>query len=97
MDLKKYAKPVYITENGLADANDTHRTWFIEQTVWQMRRAIEDGSDLRGYLHWSLLDNFEWDKGFRARFGLIEVDYVTQERKVRKSAEVYREIIKKNS
>jgi beta-glucosidase len=96
MDLKKYAKPVYITENGLADANDSHRTWFIEQTVWQMRRALENGVDLRGYLHWSLLDNFEWDKGFRARFGLIEVDFKTQERKVRKSAEVYREIIKDN-
>ena len=96
-DLKKYGKPVYITENGLADSNDTHRSWFIEQTIWQLRRAIEEGVDLQGYLHWSLLDNFEWDKGFRARFGLIEVDFKTQERKVRASAEKYREIIRNNS
>lgn len=96
MDLKKYGKPVYITENGLADSDDSERTWFIEQTVWQMRRALADGVDLRGYLHWSLLDNFEWHEGFRARFGLVEVDFKTQERKVRRSAEKYREVIQKN-
>jgi beta-glucosidase len=93
MDLKKYAKPIYITENGLADSNDSERTWFIEQTIWQLRRALEKKVDLRGYLHWSLLDNFEWDKGFRARFGLVEIDFKTQKRTPRKSAIFFKDSI----
>jgi beta-glucosidase len=59
-------------------------------------RAISDGVDVRGYLHWALLDNFEWEKGFWPRFGLIEVDYETLERKIRPSAYFYRDIIREN-
>ncbi|MCA9364657.1 MAG: glycoside hydrolase family 1 protein, partial [Candidatus Moranbacteria bacterium] len=94
--LRKYKKPVYITENGLADARDEKRAWFICETVKNMHKAIERGVDLRGYLHWSLLDNFEWDKGFWPRFGLIEVDRQTQKRTVRSSAKFYGEICKRN-
>jgi beta-glucosidase/6-phospho-beta-glucosidase/beta-galactosidase len=61
--------------------------------VW---KAIQDGVDVRGYLHWSLLDNFEWDKGFWPRFGLVKIDYKTKERTVRKSAMLYKEIIEQN-
>ena len=58
--------------------------------------AIKDGVDIRGYLYWSFLDNHEWDKGFWPRFGLVEIDYKTQERKIRPSAKVYAEICKNN-
>lgn len=92
-DLKKYKKPIYITENGLADAEDKYRSWFLDKTVESIGKAIGEGADVRGYLHWSLIDNFEWDKGFWPRFGLIEVDYRTQKRTLRNSALHYGEII----
>lgn len=92
----KLGKPIYITENGLADAKDTNRAWFIREAVKNIQRAIRDGVDARGYFYWSLLDNFEWDKGFWPRFGLVEVDYKTQERKIRASAWEYKKIIKAN-
>jgi beta-glucosidase len=93
--LKKYKLPVYITENGLADENDQHRGWFITETLKAVYKSIEDGADVRGYFHWSLLDNFEWDKGFWPKFGLISVDRKTMKRTLRKSAYVYRDIIKR--
>ncbi|OQA51942.1 MAG: Beta-glucosidase A [candidate division WS2 bacterium ADurb.Bin280] len=92
-DLKKYKKPIFITENGLADAKDRYRKWFINQTVKSIDKALEAGVDVRGYLHWSLLDNFEWAEGFWPRFGLIEVDYKTQKREFRPSALHYGKII----
>lgn len=91
-DLKKYNKPVYITENGLADAQDKNREWFIKESLKNVVKAINEGVDVRGYLYWSLLDNFEWDKGFWPRFGLVEVDYRTMERKIRPSALEYAKI-----
>lgn len=96
MDMRKYNVPIYITENGLADAQDLQRAWFIKETLRNVHRAITDGADVRGYLHWSLMDNFEWDKGYWPRFGLIEVDYKTQKRTPRPSARVYKEIAEKN-
>jgi beta-glucosidase len=96
VDLKKYKLPIYVTENGLADRDDLHRGWFIQETVKHLLRAIKDGVDLRGYFHWSLLDNFEWDKGFWPRFGLVGVDYSTFKRNIRPSARAYSEIIRKN-
>ena len=95
-DLRKYQKPVYITENGLADHQDVNRTWFIKEVLKNVHRAIAAGVDIRGYLHWSLIDNFEWDRGFWPRFGLIEVDYPTQKRTIRKSAFEYAKIAKSN-
>jgi len=96
-DLKKYNKPIFITENGLADSEDKHRAWYIEEILKNVGRAIKDGVDVRGYFHWSLLDNFEWAHGFWPRFGLIEVDYETQGRTLRKSAQKYTDLIKKLS
>ena len=95
--LRKYNLPIYITENGLADADDLQREWFIKESLANIVRAISEGADVRGYLHWSLLDNFEWDKGFWPRFGLVEIDYQTMERKIRPSAQAYAEICKTNS
>lgn len=93
LNLKQFQKPVYITENGLADVRDEHRAWFIAEHIRLMKRAMEEGADVRGYLYWSLLDNFEWDKGFWPRFGLVEIDYKTLERKIRPSAWEYKKII----
>lgn len=69
-----YKKPIIITENGVADADDQYRQWWIEQTIIAMERALSEGIELKGYLHWSLLDNFEWKYGWWAKFGLIHVD-----------------------
>ena len=96
-DLARFKKPIYIVENGLADAEDKLRQDFIKEHLCQIHKAIEEGMDIRGYLHWSLIDNFEWAKGFSPRFGLVEIDYNTLERKPRPSAFYYAQICKENS
>ncbi len=96
MHLKKYNLPIYITENGLADAKDANRLKFIEEHLKWMHKAIEDGVDVKGYMHWSLIDNFEWTFGFSPRFGLMEMNYKTMEAKIRPSARRYAEICKEN-
>jgi len=95
-DLKKYHLPIYITENGLADENDRLRKDFIRDHLYWIWKAIQDGVDVKGYFHWSLIDNFEWEKKFEPRFGLIEINYQTLERKPRDSAFYYAEICKNN-
>ena len=80
----------------MADTDDKNREWFIRESLKNIHRAIQDDVDARGYFYWSLLDNFEWDKGFWPRFGLIEIDYKTLERKPRPSSKVYSEIVKAN-
>lgn len=94
--MKRYKKPIYITENGLADAADSRRADFIRSHLRAVEKAQAQGADVRGYLHWSLLDNFEWADGFKPRFGLIEIDYKTMARKVRPSAYVYKAIIEQS-
>lgn len=96
-DLSKYRLPIYVTEHGLADADDSRRAWFITESLTHLHAAIEGGADIRGYLHWSLLDNFEWDKGFWPRFGLVKVDFETHERTIRPSAQVYKKICTENA
>jgi beta-glucosidase len=83
---ERYGKSIIITENGLADATDRYRRWFIKESIKGLKKSINDGAKVDGYLHWSLLDNFEWDKGFWPRFGLVEVDYTTKKRSIRQSA-----------
>ena len=96
--LKQYNKPIYITENGLADAKDRKREDFIINHLKWIYQAIEEGIDVRGYLHWSLIDNFEWAKGFKPRFGLIEIDYENNLKRIpRPSSKVYAEICKNNA
>lgn len=95
--LKCFNLPIYITENGLADAKDRKRAAFIRDHLDATWRAVQEGVDVRGYFYWSLLDNFEWARGFGPRFGLAEVDYETLERKVRPSASVYANVAKSNA
>lgn len=91
----KYHLPIIVTENGCADASDEKRQWWMTHTMLALQRALAEGVDVRGYLHWSLLDNFEWDKGKWPRFGLIAVDYQNMERTVRPSGRRYGAFIKK--
>lgn len=93
-----YKKPIIVTENGVADADDEYRRWWIEESMVAMERAISEGVDIRGYFHWSLLDNFEWKYGWWPKFGLIEVDRGhSMKRTVRESAKWFAEKIKKLS
>ncbi len=97
-DLVRYEKPIYITENGLADAKDEKRPKFIIDHLKWIHKAIEEGVDVRGYFHWSLIDNFEWDKGFEPRFGLVEIDYKNNLKRIpRPSSKIYAEICKNNA
>lgn len=95
-DLAKYGKPIFITENGLADRGDQHRSWYIEEILKNTHRAIKENIPVKGYFHWSLIDNFEWAYGFHPRFGLYEVDYQTFQRNKRPSADFYADICKNN-
>ena len=88
--------PIYITENGLPDAADRHRPRFIVTHLQQVHRAIRSGIPVLGYYHWSLVDNFEWERGWTQRFGLWAMDPETQQRTQRESGKVYAEICKAN-
>jgi beta-glucosidase len=93
---ERYRKPVYITENGIADHTDQTRPRALVAHIAECARAARAGADLRGYLHWSSMDNFEWAEGYSMRFGLVEVDFKTQLRTPRPSAEVYSRLIRQN-
>lgn len=97
LELGRYEKPVYVTEAGIADAADTRRGAYIQDLAYWIHRALSADVDVRGYMYWSLLDNFEWTEGFWPRFGLLEVDYETQRRTVRQSAYVYERICRENT
>lgn len=97
--------PIYITENGAAfvdvvapdgKVHDERRLDYLRQHFMQTRLAMQDGVDVRGYFVWSLLDNFEWGHGFSKRFGLIRVDFETQERILKDSGEWYARVIRRN-
>lgn len=91
----KYQKPILITENGLADASDDLREAWIKASIVAMQRAMTDGVEVLGYLHWSLIDNFEWAYGTWPRFGLVALDYENGRRTLRPSAVWFGRVIKK--
>ena len=95
--LWKYKKPIYVSEAGLADAKDTMRADYIKEQVCGVWKAIQNGVDVRGHMYWSLLDNYELALGYEKRFGLVEIDYKTLERKIRPSAYIYKEICDSNA
>ena len=89
--LKRFSRvglPLFVTENGFATEQDSLRAEFLRQHLDVLKRALEQGIDVVGYLHWSLIDNFEWDMGTAPRFGLVAVDYDSQQRTPRASAGV---------
>ena len=93
----RLGKPLYVTENGLPDDDDDQRPRFLLTHLAQLQRAIAGGIDVRGYYHWSFVDNFEWAEGWSLRFGLVALDPQTQQRTPRRSAELYSAIIRANA
>jgi beta-glucosidase len=93
---KKYKLPIFITENGTAELSDSLYEEYLLSHLKSVARAISEGIDIKGYFWWSLIDNFEWDKGFGPRFGLIEVDYDNFKRKIKPFAYTYAKICKEN-
>ncbi len=102
---ERYQLPVYITENGLScndkvyldgKVHDADRIDFLHRYLRELKRASESGADIRGYFHWSLIDNFEWSDGYEERFGLFYVDYETLARHPKDSAVWYRSVVETN-
>ncbi len=91
--------PIYITENGVADSSDIVRQQWIVRYLYSLSKCIRDNMNIQGYFHWSFMDNYEWGIGYKARFGLFEVDYDSpaKTRKLRKSGRIYRNIIRRNT
>lgn len=92
----QFGRPIYITENGVPDRNDRIRPWLLVQAVRRVQELIDAGYDVRGYFHWTLVDSFEWTEGWHLRFGLFELDPLTQIRRRRPSAQLYSQIIRAN-
>lgn len=94
--LQALGKPIYVTESGVADRDDRLRPWVIAEAVRAMAAARQAGADVRGYYHWSLVDNFEWAQGWLLRFGLIALDPATQTRTPRRSAALLAAVARAN-
>lgn len=93
---KGYRLPVIVTENGVNDREDRLRPRYLLRQLHQVWKAVNFNFPIRGYFHWSLVDNFEWERGWSQRFGLWELDLQTLNRRKRKSADLYAEICKEN-
>ncbi|NLP45922.1 MAG: beta-glucosidase [Epulopiscium sp.] len=102
---ERYKKPIYITENGLSchdvvsldgKVHDPNRIDFLHRYLVELKRASTDGVDIAGYFQWSFTDNFEWHSGYEDRFGLVFVDYNTQERIIKDSGYWYKKVIETN-
>ena len=93
----QFGIPIIITENGVDDPGDNLRRRYIVQHLHQLWRAVNFNFPVKGYFHWTLVDNFEWERGWTQRFGLWELDVETQARRKRPSADLYAEICLSNS
>lgn len=102
---KRYGLPIYITENGQScndrvyldgAVHDPDRIDYMHRYLIELKKGMEDGADVRGYFHWSLLDNFEWNSGYDERFGLVYVDFETFERIPKDSMNWYKKVISEN-
>lgn len=98
-------REIHVTENGCAsddavtpkgEVYDTDRIMFIRACLTQLQRATAEGVPVKGYFHWSTMDNFEWGNGFGDRFGLVRVDFKSQERSPKTSASLFRECARQN-
>jgi len=91
--VSKLEMPIIVTENGIADDKDDRRKLFINRYLYALFQAMQDGLVVNGYFYWSLMDNFEWAEGYSMKFGLYEVDFSSQDRKLRDGSQAYKEII----
>jgi beta-glucosidase/6-phospho-beta-glucosidase/beta-galactosidase len=94
---ERYELPIYVTENGLADARDWLRPYHLVAHMYAVEKAVEEGLNVKGYLHWSIVDNYEWAKGYHMKFGLAETNYQTKSYSPRPSMYIFREIVKELS
>ena len=94
---KEVHVPLIVTENGMATTDDTRRVEYFQRALAGLKRAIDDGVDVRGYVAWSLMDNFEWMSGFTPKFGIVSVDLATQRRTVKPSGVMLGNIARNNS
>jgi beta-glucosidase len=88
--------PLYVTENGIGTDDDDQRVRYLRDSLAGVARTIDDGIDVRGFFHWSLLDNFEWAFGYQMRFGLVAVDRASQARAIKPSARWLSEVVRSN-
>lgn len=102
---ERYRQPIVISENGLSNpdwvgldgrVHDPQRIDFTQRYLRELKKAAGEGVDVRGYFHWSLMDNFEWAEGYQQRFGLTHVDFATQQRTIKDSGYWYRDVIRSN-
>lgn len=102
---ERYKMPLYITENGMSchdivsrdgQVHDPDRITFLDKYLSALQQASDDGADVRGYFLWTFLDNFEWDKGYNERFGIVYVDFATQKRIAKDSAYWYQRVMEEN-
>ena len=93
---RQFNIPILISENGVEDNDDQLRPRYLVQHLHQVWRAITSGCPVKGYFHWSLVDNFEWERGWTQRFGLWCLDLATQARIRRPSVDIYAEICRTN-
>jgi beta-glucosidase len=94
LDMNRYGLPIYITENGIDDRDDSRRSAYLHDHLGALLDAMGVGADVRGYLHWSLLDNFEWLEGYLPRFGLYRVDYGDLTRTLTRGGEYFQRVIR---
>ena len=92
----RYGLPIFVTANGVEDGADSVRPRYLAEHIHQVWRAVNCGEGVEGYFHYSLLDGYEWDKGWERKFGLWALDRETQTRTKRPSAELYAEICRNN-
>lgn len=94
---KETGVPIYVTENGVATDDDSRRVEYYRRALTGLKRAIDDGVDVRGYVTWSLLDNWEWMFGYEPKFGIVAVDRATQRRTIKPSATYLGNIARRNA
>jgi beta-glucosidase len=94
---KQTGVPIIVTENGMATTDDARRVEYVRRAVAGVKQAIDDGVDVRGYVAWSLMDNFEWMSGYRPKFGMVAVDLKTQKRTIKPSATILGNMARSNS
>ena len=93
---RQFNLPIFITENGVEDTDDDLRPRYLARHIHQLWRGVNFNWPVRGYFHWTSVDNFEWERGWTQRFGLWELDTRTQARRKRRSADLYAEICREN-
>lgn len=88
--------PIIVTENGIGTTDETQRVFYMDAHIRQVHKAIQNGIPVEGYMCWSLTDNYEWDKGYSMRFGLINIDFSTQKRTIKEGGKWYAKVIAEN-